>query len=137
MRAYKRRSRDLGLVLVSLRFVQMYTERLTSRVSSAPENNGAVLVLLCAQDVMELDGESVEMADVQRAKIMVESVVQKSIVDGEIAWLRSVRLGGERGRTGSSSLTSLLGGSWQRLLGVRERRVWRRRMDVGGKVKPV
>lgn len=86
---------------------------------------------------MELDGESIEVADVQRAKIMVESVVQKSIVDCKIAWLRSVRLGGERGRTRSSSLASLLGRSWLRLLGVRERGVWCGRLDVGGKVKPV
>lgn len=38
---------------------------------------------------MELNGEAVQVTDVERTKVMVKSVVKKGIVDGEVAGLRS------------------------------------------------
>lgn len=40
---------------------------------------------------MELDGEAVEVTDVKGTKVMMESVVEESIVNGEIAWWILVR----------------------------------------------
>lgn len=58
--------------------------RLTSGVGSAPEDDWAILVLLGTEDVMELQGEAVQVANVERAKVVVESIVQECIVDGEV-----------------------------------------------------
>lgn len=63
----------------------MSSVRLTSGVSSAPENNWAVLVFLSTKDVVELDGKAVKVSDVQRAKVVVECIVEESIVNGEVA----------------------------------------------------
>lgn len=40
---------------------------------------------------MELQGKAVKVADVERAKIVVEGIVQKSVVDGEVVWLLTLR----------------------------------------------
>lgn len=48
MRAYRQHLRDLESMLVSLRCAQFHRDGLTSGVSGAVEDNGAVLVLLCA-----------------------------------------------------------------------------------------
>jgi hypothetical protein len=38
---------------------------------------------------MKLDSESVEVANMQRAKIRMESIVEKGIINGEVDWGRS------------------------------------------------
>lgn len=73
--------------------------RLTPRISSTVEDNGSVSVLLGAQDIVELDSEAVQVANVQRAKVVVERVVQKSVVNGEVA--RWVSVGHQRCRSSS------------------------------------
>lgn len=50
---------------------------LTSRVRLAPEHNQPVLILLGAQDLVELDGKPVQVPDVQRPKVVVEGVIQQ------------------------------------------------------------
>ena len=51
----------------------------------APEDYGTVLILLGAEDIVELDGKAVQMANVQRAKVMMEGIVQEDVVNGEVA----------------------------------------------------
>lgn len=63
----------------------MNAARLTSRISETVENNGSISVLFGTQNVVELDGKPVQVTDVQRAKVVVERVVQKSVIDGEVA----------------------------------------------------
>lgn len=58
---------------------------LTPWVSSAPEDDGSISVLLGSKNVMELDRKAVEVSNVQRTEVMVESVVEESIIDGEVA----------------------------------------------------
>lgn len=58
---------------------------LTSGIGSAPKHYWAVLVLLGSKNVVEADGEAVEVANVQRAKIMVECIVEQRVVHGEVA----------------------------------------------------
>ncbi len=53
---------------------------LTSRIGSAPEHNWPILVLFRAEDLMEVDGKSVEVANVKWAKVVVEGVVQKAVI---------------------------------------------------------
>lgn len=74
---------------------------LTPRVGGAVEYNGTVLVLLGAEDIVELNGKAVQVTDVQRAKVMVESVVEKDVVNGEVVGRRA--FGIERGSFGRSS----------------------------------
>lgn len=56
----------------------------TPRVRIAPEYYTTILVLLVAQDLVQLHGEAVQMANVQRAKVTVEGVVEESLVNGEV-----------------------------------------------------
>ena len=42
---------------------------------------------------MELDGKAVEVSDVQRAKVVVESIVEEGIVNGEVTRGLSVARG--------------------------------------------
>jgi hypothetical protein len=47
-----------------------------------------VLVFLCAQDIMELQGEAVEVADMEWTEVVVEGIVVELVVDCKIAgWL--------------------------------------------------
>jgi len=48
----------------------------TARVRPAPEHDWPVLILLGAQNLVELQRKSVEMADVERAKIVVKGIVK-------------------------------------------------------------
>lgn len=48
MRAYRQRWRDLEMMLVSVRCAQLFRDELTLGVSSAVEDDGALLVLLGA-----------------------------------------------------------------------------------------
>lgn len=60
---------------------------LTSRIGSAPKDDGAVFVLLGTEDLMKLKGEPVQVTDVEWAKVMVEVVVEQGVVDGEVIGL--------------------------------------------------
>lgn len=50
----------------------------------APENNGPVLVVGVAQNLVQLNGEAVEVANVEWAEVGVEGVVQQGAVNGEV-----------------------------------------------------
>lgn len=50
-------------------------EKLTPRVSAAPEDDGAVLVGWVAENLVQLYREPVEVANVQWAKVAVKGVV--------------------------------------------------------------
>ena len=106
------RLRDLFFITMSAIALLFHypVSRLTPRVGGAPEHNWTVLVLFGPKDVVELDGEPVKVSNVQRAKVMMESIVQELIIDGEIAWRCLVGGRRERGRSlsDSSSLRSLL-----------------------------
>lgn len=65
---------------------------------------------------MEVDGKAIEVSDVQWAKVMMKGVIQKNVVDGEVAWWSVCWR--KRGRL-SSSLRSFLR-RWRRGLGVWE-----------------
>lgn len=58
-------------------------------IGPAPKHNNTALVFWVAQDIVQRHGEAVQMANVQRAKIMVERVVQKGVIDGEVHGLQS------------------------------------------------
>lgn len=57
----------------------------TAGISFAVENNRPRLVLSRSKDIMELDGEAVEVSDVQWSEVVVESIVKQGIVNGEVA----------------------------------------------------
>jgi len=48
----------------------------TPGVSLAPKDNGPVLILLRGKDFVEVQGKPVEVSNVQRAKVVVEGVVE-------------------------------------------------------------
>jgi hypothetical protein len=48
---------------------------LTPRIRLAPEYNWSALVLWGTEDIMELDGKSVQVPNVQWSEIVVECVV--------------------------------------------------------------
>lgn len=106
---------------------------LTSGVSSAPEDDGAILVLLGTEHIVELQGEAVQVTDVQRAEVVVESVVEEGVVDGEVVRRRADggRLDGSR--TFSGSLRSFPGGGLDGLA-VGEDGLGRGRVDVRSQV---
>lgn len=58
-------------------------------IGPAPKHNDTALVLRVAQDIVQRHGEAVQMTDVQRAKIVVERVVQQGIIDGEVHGLQT------------------------------------------------
>lgn len=123
---------DLHGESVSLRRATM-GQRLTSRVGGAPKDDGSVLVLLRAEDVVEADGEAVQVADVQRTKVVMEGIVQEGVVDGEVA----------RGCAGTGQGRCIGGarrpfpGRWGRWLGGWKQGFGRGRVDVGGEIEPV
>lgn len=62
---------------------------LTSGISGAPKHYRAVLVLLSTKDVVEANGKAVQVANVQRAKVVVKGIVQQAIVNGKVARRRT------------------------------------------------
>lgn len=97
----------------------------------APEDNRAVLILAVAQHLVKLHCESVEVANVQRAEVAVEGIVDERLVDREVDWglgpgagrpRPGVRLGGAL--TGGLLLLALVG----------ERRVCIRSNRIGGQI---
>lgn len=53
----------------------MRAYELTPRVGAAPEHNGPVFVVWVAQDLVQLNGETVEVANVEWAEVGVEGIV--------------------------------------------------------------
>lgn len=78
---------------------------------------------------MELDSKPVQVANVQRAKVMVERVVQQSVIDGEVAG--RVFVGDQRRR---SSAVGISRRSFPGRFGAGQRRVWIRGADVGAEI---
>lgn len=78
---------------------------------------------------MELDGKAVEVANMQRAEVMVEGVVEQGIVNGEVAR----RVSGIGARFHSSTCSPLRGGR----LRVREEGVGSWSMGVGGEIQAI
>jgi len=109
-----------------------WAEKHTARVCPAPENNRPVLVLLGTQNLVELQREAVEMANVERAKVVVEGIVEEGIVDGEIVRLPQLSLGG--GPIGGS-LGALAWGP--RRFGVGEQRVLIGGIEVGSEIQAI
>lgn len=60
---------------------------LTSRIGSAPKDDGAVLVLLGTEDLVKLEGKPIQVTDVEWAKVMVEVVVEEGVINGEVIGL--------------------------------------------------
>lgn len=81
---------------------------------------------------MELDSKPVQVADVQGAKVVVERVVQKGVVDGEVAG--RVFVGDQRRR---SSAVGISRRSFPGRFGAGQRRVWIRGADVGAEIQSV
>lgn len=42
---------------------------------------------------MESNGKAVEVADVKRAKVVMESIVQETVIHGEVAWCKTAVAG--------------------------------------------
>lgn len=78
---------------------------------------------------MELDGKPVQVANVQGAKVVVERVVQESVVDGEVAG--RVLVGDQRRR---SSAVDISRRSFPGRFGAGQRRVWIRGEDIGAEI---
>ena len=96
----------------------------TPRVGVAPEDDGSVLVLWVAENLMQQDGKSVEVANVQWTKVGVEGVVEQMLVNRKVDGSKTC------GRGGSGSLLrsrSLRRGPTALLC----RRVRKRRVRVG------
>jgi len=85
---------------------------------------------------MELDSKAVQVTDVQRTEVMVESVIKERIVDSKVAGLRS-RWFGERGSAGSESCRSLPRRDRRRLLGVGKWRIGSGSDVVGSEVQAI
>lgn len=75
---------------------------------------------------MEVQGEAVQVADVQRAKVVVEGVVEEAVVDGEVEGCSLLGRAALRGRARRRGLVA-----------VGEERVGRGRLCVGREVEPV
>lgn len=45
---------------------------------------------------MKADGKAIQVTDVQRAKVMVESIVEEAVVDGKVTGRRTI-VSGARG----------------------------------------
>jgi hypothetical protein len=73
---------------------------------------------------MELQSKSVEMTDMERTKVMVEGIIEESIIDGEVARWLSLRDGRWSIR---GSLRALTRRSSGRRLGI-----WEYSVGVGG-----
>lgn len=60
---------------------------LTPWIGPAPEDYRAVLILLGTQNLMKLERKPVQVADVERAEVMVEVVVEEDVINGEVVRL--------------------------------------------------
>jgi hypothetical protein len=119
-------------VAVSTRRWVCWGHALTPRIGAAPEDDGAFLVGRIAQDLVQLDSEAVEVANVQGAKVAVEGVVEQRLVDAEV----DGRLGlGGRGCGGGMARGALRGRL--ALLRVGKGRVCVGRVRVRGEVETV
>lgn len=49
-----------------------------------PEHDCAILIVWVSKDFVKLDGETVQMADVQWTKVGVKGIVKQAAVDGEV-----------------------------------------------------
>lgn len=56
----------------------------TSSIGLTPEDHRPIVVRRVTQYLMEVDSETVQVADVQRAKIGMEGVIKKRVVNGKI-----------------------------------------------------
>lgn len=93
------RLRDLGSAVSNKSYQVSFKCIHTPRVGVAPEDNRSALVLGVSEHLVQHDGEAVEVANVKRAKVGVECIVQQVLVDREVDW-RERRSGG-CGRLGS------------------------------------
>lgn len=84
---------------------------------------------------MELEGKSVEVANVKRAKVMVEVVVEQSVVHGEVVWLLVRGLGDCLGPVASPLRP--LGGRFHWPIWVREESILIWRVDIRGEIQAV
>lgn len=90
------------------------------------EDYCAVIIRGVAEQVMEVDGKAVQMADVEGPEVCVERVVKEGVIDGEIdraaflAWARC--------------LCSTLAWRFRLLGGVRKGGFRIRRVVIGGQV---
>ena len=82
MRECRQRLRDLGMLICAIE--SRWWSVLTPRVGAAPEDDSAVLVGWVSQNLMQLHSESVEVTNVQWAKVAVEGVVQERLVDTKV-----------------------------------------------------
>ena len=75
---------------------------------------------------MEVEGEAIEVADVERAEVMVEGVVEQTVVDGEVEGLLPLREAPLRGAACGGRRVSV----WEEGIGVG-------RLGVGREVQSV
>lgn len=131
MPGYKQRLRDLGMLTGAQK--RQRWSLLTPRVGVAPEDDCAVLVGGVAQDLVQLNGEAVQVTNVKWAKVTVESIVQERLVNAKVDGREHLVCWGCRAAMGARRpLGRRLG-----LLGVRE---WGRRIRgirVRGQVETV
>ena len=85
MLAGRRRWLGLGVDVSTNKQTAGERVRHTSRVCPAPEHDGPALVLFGSKDLVELQGEAVQMANVEGAEVVVESIVQKGIINRKVA----------------------------------------------------
>ena len=55
-----------------------------SRIGLAPEYYYAIAICGVSEDFVEMNCESIQMANVQWAKVGVESIIEKGVVNGEV-----------------------------------------------------
>ena len=107
-----------------------YSEQHTLGVGRAPKNDRPVPVLLGTEYVVKPESEPVEVTYVEGAEIVVESIVEQFVIDGEVVRLLA-GLEVQSGNGGiSSALRSLRGRSRWWSLGVGEESVFGWRVDV-------
>jgi hypothetical protein len=55
-----------------------------SRIGLAPKYDNAIAVRGVSEDFVEVHCESVQVANVQRTKVGVESIVEEGVINGEV-----------------------------------------------------
>ena len=56
----------------------------TPRVCTAPEDYCSLLIRWVAKNLVQLDSKAIQVANVERAEVAMESVVQQGLVDAEV-----------------------------------------------------
>lgn len=107
--------------------------RLTSGVSRAPKDDGTILILLGTENVVKANGEAVEVANVQGAKVVVKGIVEEGIINRKVARRRAAA----RRRRNNTTFGDSLGSLSRRLGRRREECVGRGRVDIGPEVESV